>query len=235
MLRRVAQGTVVVALAAALGTALLLLAGIGLAVAEDLAMPDAGRPGIAAAVAQNAGANELRAIATALAIAAGIAVAWYKLDIFREFEPHLTITQTVESRPLGDSYALVTATATLSNNSKVQVKPRAGYCLLRQTAPLDDSEVVAIYQAALARSDTTELEQFDWPMLHEIRQSWPEGNRSIEPGEQHQETYQFIISRDTKSVVVLTVIYNPQYGEGNRNRAESWRCYTFHDVRPAQG
>lgn len=192
----------------------------------------------AAAAVQKADPSELSALATTLAIAAGIAIAWYKLDIFREFEPHLTITQTIISRPLGVSYALVAATATLTNSSKVQVKPRRGYCRLMQTSPFDDSEVVAINRSRSSASDladdgAADLEQIGWPLLYEVRSQWQDGDISIEPGEQHQETYQFIVDRGAEAVVAVTVIYNPLYDRGNVNRAESWRYYTFHDLLSA--
>ena len=228
--RIVAKWSAIAAMVVAFAVAVILCARAGLTATANLEEGDRALHNVAAKVMKEANANDLRAIATTIAIAAGIAIAWYKLDIFREFEPHLTITQTVESQPIGNSYALIVVTATLTNNSKVQVKPRQGYCRLAQTSPLNDAEIVTLYQEALARDDTTEFEQVDWPGLYEIRQHWQDGDISIEPGEQHQETYQFVIVRSTESVVALTVIYNPLYGRGNRNRAESWRCYTFHDV-----
>ncbi len=228
--RMVARWSAVATMVVAFAVAVMLCIRVGLTAAENLDEGTRTLRNVGVAAIEKADANDLRAIATTIAIAAGIAIAWYKLDIFREFEPHLTITQTVESKPIGNSYALVVVTATLTNNSKVQVKPRQGYCRLAQTSPLDDAEIVTLYQEALARDDTTEFEQVDWPGLYDIRQNWQDGDISIEPGEQHQETYQFVIVRSTDSVVALTVIYNPLYGIGNRNRAESWRCYTFHDV-----
>ncbi len=228
--RIIAKWSAIAAMFAAFAVAIILCLRVGLTAAEGLDEGTRTLRNVTVAAIEKADANDLRAIVTTIAIAAGIAIAWYKLDIFREFEPYLTITQTVLSRTISASYALVIVTATLTNSSKVQVKPRQGYCRLAQTSPLNDGEVVALYQEALARDNTTELEQVDWPELYEIRQNWQSGDISIEPGEQYQETYQFIIARSTESVVALTVIYNPLYGRGNRNRAESWRCYTFHDL-----
>lgn len=178
--------------------------------------------------------NNARNIATALAIAAGIAIAWYKLDIFREFEPHLTIEQTLHPRPIGDSFHLIVATAVLANNSKVVVKPLEGYCRLAQLAPLDDSRVLEIFLRSSEDGDGS-LEQFGWPILKEIKRSWTDGDIAIEPGECHQETYQFIVDGGTKSVVALTAIYNPSYRKEVRGRAEVWRCYTFYDVPSVPG
>lgn len=185
---------------------------------------------IAEAVVQEADNNDLRLIATAMAIAAGVAIAWYKLDIFREFEPHLAIDQTIQSRSLGDSYRLIVATAILTNNSKVLVKPREGYCRLAQISPLDDTQVIEIYRNSLGHGDDY-LEQFGWPILREVRRKWADGDIAIEPGECHQETYQFIVDGDTQSVVALTTIYNPAYKGRAASGAETWRCYTFHDIQ----
>ena len=235
LLRTVARLTAIIAMAVSVVVAVILFARIGLTTVENLEGKAPTVRDMLVTVIKEASANEMRAIATTIAIAAGIAIAWYKLDIFREFEPHLTITQAVESRPIGSSYALVIVTATLTNNSKVQVKPRRGYCRLAQTAPLDDETVVALYQAELAETRTAGLEQVGWPLLREIRREWQEGDKSIEPGEHHQETFQFIISRSVESVVALSVIRNPLRYNGNQDRAETWRCYTFHNVLSEHG
>ena len=229
-LRIIARLTAMAAMASAIATAVILSARITIAAAENSENAHPTCWNVLLTAVKEASADEMRAIATAIAIAAGIAIAWYKLDIFREFEPHLTITQTVESWPLGNLYALVTVTAILTNNSKVQVKPRRGYCRLAQTAPLNDGDVVVLYQAEQLEPVTTGMEQIGWPILHEKQRTWQEGDISIEPGEEHQETFQFIISRNVETVVALTVISNPLHGRGNRNRAEAWRCYTFHDL-----
>ena len=45
-----------------------------------------------------------QSLVTILAIIAGGIFATYKWQIFREFEPHLTITHEVSLRPVGESY-----------------------------------------------------------------------------------------------------------------------------------
>ncbi len=185
-------------------------------------------------IVKTADGNDLRNIATALAISTGITIAWYKLDIFREFEPHLTIEQTILARPIGDSYLLIVATAVLTNNSKVLVKPLRGYCRLAQLSPLDDSRVLEIFLDSSQESDS-DYEQFGWPILKEIKRKWTDGDIAIEPGECHQETYQFIVDGAIESVVALTAIYNPSYRAEVGGRAEVWKCYTFYDVRSLSG
>ena len=124
------------------------------------------------------------------------------------------------------------ATATLTNKSKVLVKPTKGYCRLSKTSPFNNEEVLELYHQSEQDDDQT-LEQFGWPLLKEVKREWKEGEIAIEPGEEHQETYQFIIDGTTESVIALTVIYNPAAGKPNKDAAETWKCYTFHTIPPS--
>ncbi len=85
-------------------------------VAVYLAVPEADVPR-----AKNA-AGIVQASVTALVIVIGVVIAAYKLDAFRDFEPHLTITHEVTHRPIGDNYVHIAVTATLYNSSKVMVE-----------------------------------------------------------------------------------------------------------------
>ena len=231
ILKKIARTFAIATIVAAVITIALLSVRIILDVQQSL-NDEAVSPGEIAEALVKEVRDDLRHIATALAIAAGVSIAWYKLDIFREFEPHLSIEQTIESRQLGNSFRLIVATASLTNNSKVLVKPREGYCRLAQTAPLSDPSVVEIFTNSV-RNGTEEngFEQFGWPVLGEVKRTWPEGDIAIEPGECHRETYQFIVDEGTESVVALTAIYNPAYNLDPASHAETWRCYTFHDVQ----
>ena len=231
ILKKIARTFAIATIVAAVITIALLSVRIILDVQQSL-NDEAGSPGEIAEALVKEVRDDLRHIATVLAIAAGVSIAWYKLDIFREFEPHLSIEQTIESRRLGNSFRLIVATAILTNNSKVLVKPREGYCRLAQTAPLSDPSVVEIFTNSV-RNGTEEngFEQFGWPVLGEVKRTWPEGDIAIEPGECHRETYQFIVDEGTESVVALTAIYNPAYNLDPASHAETWRCYTFHDVQ----
>ena len=230
-MKKIARTFATATIVAAVITIALLSVRIILEVQQNLG-DEAGRPGEISEALVKEVRDDLRHIATALAIAAGVSIAWYKLDIFREFEPHLSIEQTIESRRLGNSFRLIVATAILTNNSKVLVKPREGYCRLAQTAPLSDPSVVEIFtNSVLSGTEENGFEQFGWPVLGEVKRTWPEGDVAIEPGESHRETYQFIVDEGTESVVALTSIYNPAYNLDPASHAETWRCYTFHDVQ----
>lgn len=91
-------------------------------------------------------ATFVQALYTISAIAIGGIYAWVKLQIFREFDPHLSISQTVSHRPLGTKYIHLAITAELKNSSKVSVEIRQALFRLQQIAPLSDGDVEALYE-----------------------------------------------------------------------------------------
>ena len=58
---------------------------------------------------------------TAFAILAGGFFAAYKLEVFRDFAPHLTITHAITHRAVSDSYVYISVSITLHNSSRVKV------------------------------------------------------------------------------------------------------------------
>ena len=83
----------------------------------------------------------LQAAVTALAIIVGGVLAYRRLQIFRTFEPHLTITNRVSHRLLGNSYFHIAVTATLHNSSRVKMEFREAFFLLQRITPTSDEGV----------------------------------------------------------------------------------------------
>ncbi len=69
-------------------------------------------------------ASLLQTMVTSLAIGIGAVWAFHKLEVFKDFQPHLTISQEVTHRKLGNNHVHVSVIATLLNNSKVAVEIR---------------------------------------------------------------------------------------------------------------
>ena len=63
-------------------------------------------------------AKTVQALGTLAAIIAGGVFALYKLQVFRDFQPHLTITHEISHRPIGESYVHLDVIATLRNRSR---------------------------------------------------------------------------------------------------------------------
>ena len=170
--------------------------------------------------------SDVQATVTSVAILAGGAFAVFKLQIFRTFEPHLTITQEVSHRPVGDSYTHVVVTATLHNGSRVRVDLREGVFRLQQVHPISDEGVEQLdAQVFVSR----EARQFQWPTLDQSTRRWGENEASVEPGESHQETCEFIVNSDVKCVLIYTYIYNARHPQRAAS-PEGWNATTVHDI-----
>ena len=148
----------------------------------------------------------IQSIVTVVAIVGGGVFAYYKLQIFRVFEPHLTISHEVSHRYIGDNFIHIAVTATLHNSSKVKMELRNGFFLLQQISPLSDEEIEPLYEQVFEDQD---YEHIQWPTLEEIEREFGEGELIVEPGESHPETFEFILPRRYGSVMVYTYFYNP--------------------------
>ena len=172
-------------------------------------------------------ARSIHAIGILVAICIGGVFAYQRLQVFRTFEPHLTISHRVSHRYTGDSYVHIDVTATLYNSSKVQVELREGFSLLQLVAPASDEHIEAIYEARL--EDRSNVQQLQWATLDEIHREWESGELVVEPGQSHPETYEFIVLNDVESVMIYTYFYNPGFSFG-ASSAEGWVVTTVYDI-----
>ena len=63
----------------------------------------------------------VQGFATVVAIGLAGLFAYQKLNVFRTFYPHLTISHEISHRFVGDSYVHLSVTAILQNNSNVKI------------------------------------------------------------------------------------------------------------------
>ncbi len=188
------------------------------AYALDLAFPEPGRVKDLAGIVQ--------ASVTALAIAAGGVFAGVKLQVFRDFQPHLTIYHEISHRPVGDSYVHITVTATLRNSSRVMVEVREGFSRLQQILPISDEDIESLYYQAFVHGEEDSIQ---WPTLEVVPRAWDKGVLLVEPGEAHQVPFEFIVSVDVRSVIVYTYFDNQRFLRSS-SRPSGWDATTFYDL-----
>ena len=167
----------------------------------------------------------VQASVTAVAIAAGGVFAGVKLQVFRDFAPHLTISHEVSHRYIGGSYIHIAVTANLHNSSRVRMDFREGFFRLQQMDPVSDDEVENLYAQVFIDKEHAHLQ---WPTLDEIVLNWNQGELSVEPGESQPETYEFIVSTDVKSVVIYTYFYNSR--SSKFSQSPGWGRATVYDI-----
>lgn len=199
--------------------ALTIMASLTLALAAlHWLLPDASRFKDMAGIVQS--------VVTVLAIITGGIIAAAKLELFRDFEPHLTVSHTINYRPIGDSYVHIDVTATLHNSSRVKVELREGIFRLQEIAPvLDDQELEERLAAREVSSDDPSFVQ--WPTIGELSCNWGNYNLVVEPGQVVRETVEFIISKEIKTVVVRSIFHNLTPSAGS---PQGWRTTTVYDM-----
>ena len=168
----------------------------------------------------------VQAVAVSVAACLGGGFAAYKLGVFRTFEPHLTISHEVRHRRVGDVYIHIDVIATLRNTSQVKIELREADFSLQQVAPLPSEAVERLYEEVFVDRTQTYPQ---WPILDEVERIWGSGELIIEPGESHQETYEFIALSHIESVLIDTYFRNPRWSKSS-DSAEGWGAATVYDT-----
>ena len=171
-------------------------------------------------------ANAIHAIGILVAVCVGGVFAYQRLQIFRTFEPHLTISHNIRHRFIGDSYVHIDVTATLHNSSKVQVELREGFFLLQLIAPETDEHIEDLYAQVFVER---EYEDIRWTTLERFDRHWDSGELVVEPGESHPESCEFIASRDVESVMVYTYFYDQRFTQDS-DYERGWLASTVYDI-----
>lgn len=165
---------------------------------------------------------------TSLAIVIGGIFALFKLQAFRDFEPHLTITHKVSHRPIGDNYIHIDVTAELRNSSKVQVEIHEGLFSMQRISPTTDIETEVLYRETFVEREKRNIQ---WPVLYEFNAAWEKGELTVEPGESHHETTEFIVLAEIESVIIYTYFSNPQFPL-SAAKPKGWSASTIYDILP---
>ncbi len=171
-------------------------------------------------------ARSIHAIGILVAICVGGVFAYQRLQIFRTFEPHLTISHKVSHRYIGDRYVHIDVSATLRNSSKVQVELREGFFLLQKVSPVSDEEIEDLYAQVFVDG---EYEDIRWPTLERFDRIWEPSELVVEPGEAHPETHEFIVSKDVQTVIIYSYFYDQNFPK-KTDHERGWLASTVYDI-----
>ena len=125
-------------------------------------------------------AGIVQALVTVWAICVAGIYALYKLEVFREFQPHLSINQSISDRRISPKYTHLAVTAQLKNTSKVAIEIRQSMFRVQQIAPLTDEDVEVLYKDYSLNQDSENY--ILWPTYNEIKNTWAPGSFAIEQG-----------------------------------------------------
>lgn len=164
--------------------------------------------------------------AIAAALISGGIIAQAKLELFRHFEPHLTIAHTINHRPIGDSYRHIDVTATLHNSSRVRVELREGLFRLQEIGPvLDDQELEE--RLAAREFIANDAAFIQWPVIGKFPCDWGNYNLVVEPGQVYQENVEFVVSKEIGTVAIQSLFHR---AASPRETPQSWGMTTVYDM-----
>ena len=164
---------------------------------------------------------------TLVAIALGGVFAFYRLEVFRDFQPHLTITQEISHRRIGDRYVHISVVARLTNSSKVVVEIRNALFRMQQISPFSDAEVEQLFVSF--ESNPNEEKYVQFPTVVEFNRKWVRDEFVIEPGETESENYEFIVADDFDAVQV-TAFFTDQILITEQHTERGWLAISVYDV-----
>lgn len=154
--------------------------------------------------------------------------------LFREAVPHLSISCTVSHRSLGSNFTHIGVLVILRNSSRVAVRTKRGKFVLYNVAPANDDTVrpfASVYRQG----------RFKWDELCKATRFWPnpsspndesqKGELLIEPGQSHQETIEFRVSRSISSVLVHMHFDNPCLCKKSEHY-RGWSLQSFYNLLP---
>ncbi|MDE2940390.1 MAG: hypothetical protein OXR67_15955 [Chloroflexota bacterium] len=157
------------------------------------------------------------AVVTILAILFGGMFAAVKFELFRESEPHLTVSHTINQRRLGGGYIHLDVATVMHNNSKVKVELRDGYFLLQQVAPVT-AEMDFLGENLLYPP---------WPILDEMSFSLGDDDIVLEPGQSLQEVFQFMIPHHVETLLIHYILFDSA-SPGDKSRG--WGITEVYDI-----
>lgn len=168
----------------------------------------------------------VQTVVTIVAIAGGAIFAYYKLEIFRDFEPHLSISQDVSHRALGTKYIHISVTATLHNTSKVAIEVQKALFMLQRISPSTDEEIEELYAEVFVDKSENYIQ---WHTGEKYECSWEDDELIVEPGGAHSEICEFIIAKEFKSVLIYSYFHNALYSDSSRT-TKGWDATSIYDI-----
>ena len=168
-----------------------------------------------------------------IAIVAGGIIALFRLEAYRDFEPHVDVTHETTYRIMNDTYAHINVRTTLHNTSKVKVEFTRAMLSIQRVLPMSNEEIKRVHDQVFISKEHQDMQ---WPILGVLENTWNPGELVVEPGEKHSEMHEFIVLlEDASTVKILTYYYDQRSRRQSGNQYEQsdefgWQAVTFLDI-----
>ena len=172
----------------------------------------------------------IQSAVTVTAIVIGGMLAYFKLQVFRDFEPHVDVANDIRHRLMNDTYVHIDVRATLHNTSRVKIEFRRARFSIQQVLPNSNDDIVQKHDEVFIERSKRDMQ---WPVLNVIDHTWDPGRLLVEPGEKHSESQEFIVPmEEAETVRIDTFFFDPRFSDPSDEFG--WRATTFCDIVVAQ-
>ena len=171
-----------------------------------------------------AGAGQ--AAVTVIAIVTGGIFALFKLQAFRDFEPHVGVVHDIRHRFMNDTYVHIDVRASLHNTSRVKIEFRRARFSILRVLPTSNDDIIQKHDQVFIEGEKRDIQ---WPVLNVIEHTWEPGKLVVEPGEKHSESQEFIVlMEDAETVRIDTFFFDPRFTQPSDEFG--WKATTFYDT-----
>ena len=190
----------------------------------------------------------IQAVATVGAVVIGGAILGYlRFGWFRFLKPHAMITHDVSHRRVAGLVHL-SVYVTVKNSSKVLIRFRSATIEIQRISPSTDEELGDRHREVFGKNSTQK--EMQWTTLRKLPLKWEEDGFILEPGETESTTYEFIIDRGMRTLLIRSFLYNERVVNSDKTSddgspvrrkklvrwdkkgPEGWRSATVYDLVP---
>ncbi len=171
-------------------------------------------------------AGAIQSAVTVIAIVTGGIFALFKLQAFRDFEPHVDVTHDIRHRLMNNTYLHIDVRATLHNTSRVKIEFRRARFSVQQVLPNSNEDIREKHDQVFIKEEKRDIQ---WPVLNVIDHAWDPGKLVVEPDEKHSESQEFIVLlEEAKTVRVSTFFFDPRFTDPSDEFG--WSATSFYDI-----
>ena len=171
-------------------------------------------------------AAAIQSAVTVIAIVTGGIFALFKLQAFRDFEPHVDVTHDIRHRLMNNTYLHIDVRATLHNTSRVKIEFRRARFSVQQVLPNSNEDIREKHDQVFIKEEKRDIQ---WPVLNVIDHAWDPGKLVVEPDEKHSESQEFIVLKENAETVRIdTFFFDQRFAEPSDEFG--WSATTFCDI-----
>ena len=174
--------------------------------------------------------DSLQAVQALITVVAVLTAGLWSYLLFirrRQKFPRARLTHEVISKLISSEKRLIRVVITVENVGEVLLEVERGEIHLQRIMPLGESVASKI---AMEENSVPCDDEIDWPALGVRELKWEKHELEVEPGEDENLHYDFVIDSDVETIQVYSHLKN----RSKKRRDLVWQCTTLVDLTPVE-